>query len=172
MRENESDSGDGWREPYDYARDRGGADQAPGDDPDLAQESDRPDTIAFGSLADETGGAGQGFYAQRGYGDPWYGGDRGEPGYGSYAGPGGRHGSESGGYGSGSDGSGSGSGDGVGSGGGDRLAAAGTDRVAGMARAGGLARVGGSRGRGGGGGAGICWCISRWRRWRRGSGRG
>ena len=95
MRENESDSGDGWREPYDYARDRGGADQAPADDPDLPQESDRPDTIAFGSLADETDGAGQGFYAQRGYGDPWYSGDEGEPGYGSYAGPGGRYGSES-----------------------------------------------------------------------------
>ena len=93
MRENESDSGDGWREPYDYARDRGGADQAPGNDPDLPQESDRPDTIAFGSLADETGRPGQGFHAQRGYGDPWYSGDQGEPGYGSYAGPDGRYGS-------------------------------------------------------------------------------
>ena len=93
MRENESDSGDGWREPYDYARDRGGADQAPGNDPDLPQESDRPDTIAFGSLADETGRPGQGFHAQRGYGDPWYSGDQSEPGYGSYAGPDGRYGS-------------------------------------------------------------------------------
>src|ERR1700722_9466403 len=149
MRENESDSGDGWREPYDYARDRGGADQAPADDPDLPQESDRPDTIAFGSLADETDGAGQGFYAQRGYGDPWYSGDQGEPGYGSYAGPGGRYGSESA----------SGPGDGYGAGSG------------GSGPRGGLG-CGGRCGAGGGGGGGICWCISRWRRWRRGSGRG
>ena len=124
MRENESDSGDGWRGPDDYispwaARDPGGTDQAPADGPDLSPESSRPDTIAFGKLTNEAGGPGQGSYVQRGYGDPWYGGDRDEPGYGSYAGPGGQHGSGSGGYGSGgsygSEGGGYGSG---GSGGG------------------------------------------------------
>ena len=124
MRENESDSGDGWRGPDDYispwaARDPGGTDQAPADGPDLSPESSRPDTIAFGRLTDEAGGPGQGSYVQRGYGDPWYGGDRDEPGYGSYAGPGGQHGSGSGGSGSGgsygSEGGGYGSG---GSGGG------------------------------------------------------
>ena len=75
MRENESDSGDGWRGPHDYvspwaARDPGGTDQAPADGPDLPPESGRPDTIAFGRLADEAGGPGQGSYVQRGYGDP------------------------------------------------------------------------------------------------------
>src|SRR5580704_18489389 len=105
MRENESDSGAGWRGPYDYispwaARDPGGNDQAPADGPDLPPESGQPDTIAFGKLADEAGGPGQGSYVQRGYGDSWYGGDRDEPGYGSYAGTGGQYGSGSGGYGS------------------------------------------------------------------------
>src|SRR5580692_998338 len=106
MRENESDSGDGWRGPHDYispwaARDPGGTDQAPAADPDLSPESGRQDTIAFGGLADEAGGPGQGSYVQRGYGDPWYGSNRDEPGYGSYAGPGGQYGSGSGGYGPG-----------------------------------------------------------------------
>ena len=139
MRENESDSGDGWRGPDDYispwaARDPGGTDQAPADGPDLPPESGRPDTIAFGKLTNEAGGPGQGSYVQRGYGDPWYGGDRDEPGYGSYAGPGGQHGSGSGGYGSGSEGGGYGSG---GSGGRVRL--------------GRLGRVGGGFGSGGSG---------------------
>ena len=76
MRENESDSGDGWQGPYDYispwaARDPGGADPAPADGPDLPPESGRQDTIAFGRLADEAGGPGQGSYVQRGGGwDP------------------------------------------------------------------------------------------------------
>ena len=120
MRENESDSGDGWRGPDDYispwaARDPGGTDQAPAGGPDLPPESGRPDTIAFGKLTNEAGGPGQGSYVQRGYGDPWYGGDRDEPGYGSYAGPGGQHGSGSDGYGSGGSGGG-----GFGSGGWDQ----------------------------------------------------
>jgi S1-C subfamily serine protease len=128
MRENESDSGDGWRGPHDYispwaARDPGGTDQAPAADPDLSPESGRQDTIAFGRLADEAGGPGQGSYVQRGYGDPWYGSNRDEPGYGSYAGPGGQYGSGSGGYGpGGSEGGGygsGGSGGGFGSGGWD-----------------------------------------------------
>ena len=132
MRENESDSGDGWQGSRDYispwaAPDPGGTDQAPADGPDLPPESGRPDTIAFGGLTDEAGGPGRGSYVQRGYGDPWYGSDRDEPGYGSYADPGGYYGSGSGGYGpgrsegdgfgsSGSEGGGSGSG-GSGSGG-------------------------------------------------------
>ena len=130
MRENESDSGDGWRGPDGYispwaARDPDGTDQARTDSPDLPPESGRPDTIAFGSLADEAGGPGQGSYGQRGYGDPWYGGDRDEPGYGSYAGPGGQHGSGSGEYGPGSSegagfGSGGSGGGGFGSGGWDQ----------------------------------------------------
>ena len=128
MRENESDSGDGWRGPHDYLspwapRDPGGTDQAPAADPDLSPESGRQDTIAFGRLADEAGGPGQGSYVQRGYGDPWYGSNRDEPGYGSYAGPGGQYGSGSGGYGpGGSEGGGfgsGGSGGGFGSGGWD-----------------------------------------------------
>jgi S1-C subfamily serine protease len=124
MRENESDSGDGWRGPDDYispwaARDPGGTDQAPAGGPDLPPESGRSDTIAFGSLADEAGGPGQGSYVQRGYGDSWYGGDRDEPRYGSYAELGGQYGSgggygsggsEGGGYGSGGSGGGYGSG--------------------------------------------------------------
>ena len=106
MRENESDSGDGWQGSRDYispwaAPDPGGTDQAPADGPDLPPESGRPDTIAFGGLTDEAGGSGQGSYVQRGYGDPWYGSDRDEPGYGSYAGPGGQYGSVSSGYGPG-----------------------------------------------------------------------
>ena len=106
MRENESDSGDGWRGSYDYispwgAPDPGGTDQAPADGPDLPPESGRSDTIAFGGLTDEAGGPGQGSYVQRGYGDPWYDSDRDEPGYGSYADPGGHYGSGSGGYGPG-----------------------------------------------------------------------
>ena len=132
MRENESDSGDGWQGSRDYispwaAPDPGGTDQAPADGPDLPPESGRPDTIAFGGLTDEAGGPGRGSYVQRGYGDPWYGSDRDEPGYGSYADPGGYYGSGSGGNGpgrsegdgfgsSGSEGGGSGSG-GSGSGG-------------------------------------------------------
>ena len=199
MRENESDSGDDWRGSYDYispwgAPDPGGTDQAPADGPDLPPESGRSDTIAFGGLTDEAGGPGQGSYVQRGYGDPWYDSDRDEPGYGSYADPGGHYGSGSGGYGPGGlegDGFGSGGseggygsgGSGYGSGGSHGSGAAGTARAArtarraaGTARAvlgAGLARVGGIRGRrrGGGGGVGICWCISRWRGWRRGSGR-
>jgi S1-C subfamily serine protease len=120
MRENESDSGDGWRGADDYispwaAPDPYGTDQARADSPDLPPESGRPDTIAFGSLADEAGGPGQGSYGQRGYGDPWYGGDRDEPGYGSYAQLGGQYGSGSGGYGPG--GSSGSEGDGFGSGG-------------------------------------------------------
>jgi S1-C subfamily serine protease len=78
MRENESDRGDGWPAPQDYispwaARGEGEAGQ---------------DTIAFGGLAGEAGGPGQGSYAQRGNLDPWYGGDQDESRYGSYAGPG------------------------------------------------------------------------------------
>src|SRR6202007_3124761 len=78
MRENESDSGDGWRGPYDDTslwapRDPGGTDQAPADGPDLPAESGRPDTIAFGRPTDDAGGPGQGSRAQRGYGDPWGG---------------------------------------------------------------------------------------------------
>jgi S1-C subfamily serine protease len=116
MRENESDNGDGWRGPDDYispwaARDPGGTDQAPADGPDLPLESGQPDTIAFGKLTNEAGGAAQDSHVQRGYGDPWYGGDRDEPGYGSYADPGGRYGS-----GSSGDGSGGSEGDGYGSG--------------------------------------------------------
>jgi S1-C subfamily serine protease len=126
MRENESDNGDGWRGPDDYispwaARDPGGTDQAPADGPDLSPESGQPDTVAFGKLTNEAGGAGQDSYVQRGYGDPWYGGERDEPRYGSYADPGGRYGSGSGGHGPGGsedDGYGSGaSGGGHGSGG-------------------------------------------------------
>jgi S1-C subfamily serine protease len=136
MRENESDSGDNWRGPYDYispwaARDPGGADQAPAGSPDLPPESGRPDTIAFGMLADEAGGPGQGSYLQHGYRDPWYGRDRDAPRYGSYTGPGGQYSSGSGeyrsgsgeyGWGSGSDASGGsygsgGAGGGYGSGG-------------------------------------------------------
>ena len=106
MRENESDSGDGWQGSRDYispwaAPDPGGTDQAPADGPDLPPESGRPDTIAFGGLTDEADGPGQGSYVQRSYGDPWYGSDRDEPGYGSYADPGGYYGSGSGGYGPG-----------------------------------------------------------------------
>src|SRR5580704_1556457 len=83
MRENESDSGDGGRAPYEYispwaARDPGAADQAPADGPDLPAESGRQDTIAFGRLADEADGPGQGSYTQRGYGDSWYGSERDE----------------------------------------------------------------------------------------------
>ena len=120
MRENESDSGDGWRGSYDYispwgAPDPGGTDQAPADGPDLPPESGRSDTIAFGGLTDEAGGPGQGSYVQRGYGDPWYDSDRDEPGYGSYADPGGHYGSGSGGY--GPDGSHGSEGGGYGSGG-------------------------------------------------------
>jgi S1-C subfamily serine protease len=116
MRENESDNGDGWRGPDDYispwaARDPGGTDQAPADGPDLPPESGQPDTIAFGKPTNEAGGAGQSSYVQRGYGDPWYGGDRDEPGYGSYADPGGRYGS-----GSSAHGPGDSEGDGYGSG--------------------------------------------------------
>jgi S1-C subfamily serine protease len=134
MRENESDSGDGWRGPDDYispwaARDPGGTDQAPADGADLPPESSRPDTIAFGKLTNEAGGPGQVSHVQRGDGDPWYGGDRDEPEYGSYAGPGGQHGSGSGeygpggsegaGFGSGGSGGGYGSGGSYGSGGGE-----------------------------------------------------
>ena len=177
MRENESDSGDGWRGSYDYispwgAPDPGGTDQAPADGPDLPPESGRSDTIAFGGLTDEAGGPGQGSYVQRGYGDPWYDSDRDEPGYGSYADPGGHYGSGSGGYGPdgshGSEGGGYGSG---GSGGGHGSEGGGY----GSGGSGGGFGSGGwdpGRRRGGGGGAGICWCISRWRGWRRGSGRG
>jgi S1-C subfamily serine protease len=98
MRENESESGDGWAGPYDYispwaARDT----EAAGTGPEA--ESGRGDTIDFGRPTDEPG---QGWYVQR---DPWYG---------SSAGPDGAYGSGSGGY--GSDGYGSGSG-GSGSGG-------------------------------------------------------
>ena len=58
MRENESDSGDGWQGSRDYispwaAPDPGGTDQAPANGPDLPPESGRPDTIAFGGLTDE-----------------------------------------------------------------------------------------------------------------------
>src|SRR5579871_4243163 len=113
MRDNESDSGGSWQGPYDdispwAARDPGGADQAPADAPDLPPESGRPDTIAFGALADEADGPGLGSYEQRGYSGLWYGSDRGEPGYGSYAGPGGRYGAGDGGsgtYGAGDSGS-------------------------------------------------------------------
>jgi len=77
MRENESDRGDGWPAPQDYigpwAARGGEAGQG---------------TIAFGGLAGEAGGPGQGSYVQRGNLDPWYGGDRDESQYGSYAGPG------------------------------------------------------------------------------------
>ena len=132
MRDNESDSGGSWQGPHDYispwaARDPGGADQGPADGPDLPPESGRPDTIAFGALADEADGPGQGSYEQRGYSGSWYGSDRDEPGYGSYAGPGGRYGAGDGGsgayglggsYGSGGGGFGSGDG-GFGSGGWD-----------------------------------------------------
>jgi S1-C subfamily serine protease len=115
MRENESDSGDGWPGPYDYispwaARDPGGADPALAEGPDLPPETGRPDTIAFGRLADEPGGPGQGSDVQRANPDPWYGS---EPGYGSYAAPGGEQGSG----GSGSGGFGSGGSGGSGSGG-------------------------------------------------------
>ena len=118
MRENESDSGGSWQGSYDYispwaAHDPGGADQAPAAGPYLPPESGRPDTVAFGALADEADGAGQGSYEQRGYSGPRYGSDRDEPGYGSYAGPGGRYGAGDGGsgaYGSGDGGFGSGDG--------------------------------------------------------------
>jgi S1-C subfamily serine protease len=107
MRENESDNGDGRPGPYDYigpwaSHGTGEPDQASAADGD--PESDRQDTIAFGRPADE---AGQGAYAQHGYSDPWYSSDRDEPGYGSYAGPGGYR---SGGSGSGGSGFGSGGG--------------------------------------------------------------
>jgi S1-C subfamily serine protease len=158
MRENESDGGDGGRAPYDYispwaARDPGAADQAPADGPDLPAESGRQDTIAFGRLADEADGPGQGSYTQRGYGDSWYGSDRDEPGYGSYTGPGGQHGPGSGGYGSGgsygSEGGGSGSG---GSGGGYGSGASGPGSGGSYGSEGGGFGAGGSYGSEGGSG--------------------
>jgi S1-C subfamily serine protease len=117
MRENESDSGDGWRGSYDYispwaAPDPGGTEQSPADRPDLPPEPGRSDTIAFGGLTDEAGGPGQS------YGDPWYGRDRDEPGYGSYADPGGSEGGGSGGSGGGFGSGGSGGGFGSGGSGG------------------------------------------------------
>jgi S1-C subfamily serine protease len=134
MRENESDSQDGWPGPYDYispwaARDPGEAEETSADDVD--QASDRQDAIAFGSPASAGGDPGRSSYPQPGSSDPWYVSGRGESGYGSYAGPGSGFGSESarfgseeggfgsgsGGFGSGSSGSGSGSGFGSGSGG-------------------------------------------------------
>jgi S1-C subfamily serine protease len=77
MRENESDSGDGWRGPYDHvspwaAADPGGTDQAP----DLPPESGGQETVAFGRLAADAGGPGPGSYGQRGYGDPWSSSDQ------------------------------------------------------------------------------------------------
>jgi S1-C subfamily serine protease len=80
MRENESDSGDGWAGPYDYispwaARDPGEADQT-------SAVGDQQETVAFGGLADEAGGPGQGSYVRRGNLDPWYGSDRDESRYG------------------------------------------------------------------------------------------
>jgi S1-C subfamily serine protease len=115
MRENESDSGDDWRGPDGYispwaARDPGGADQAPEGSPDLPPESGRPDTIAFGNLADEAGGPGPSSNLGHGYRDPWYTSDRDQARYGSYAGPGGQYSSGSGGH--GSDGAGGGYGSG------------------------------------------------------------
>ena len=117
MRENESD-GDGRPGPYDYispgaARDTGEAGQAPAAGADLPRDSDRQDTIAFGSRGGE---ADQGSNVQRGYRDSWYGSERDESRYGSYADPGGGYSPGSGGSGSGSGGYGSGSG-GYGSGG-------------------------------------------------------
>ena len=112
MRENESDRGDGWPAPQDYIS------------PWAARGEDEAgqDTIAFGGLAGEAGGPGQGSYVQRGNLDPWYGGDREESRYGSYAGhgPAGGYGSAgghgpAGGYGSAG---GHGPGGGYGSGGG------------------------------------------------------
>jgi S1-C subfamily serine protease len=168
MRENESDSGDGWRGSHDYispwaAPDPGGTDQAPADGPDLPPESGRPDTIAFGGLTDEAGGPGQGSYVQRGYGDPWYGSDRDESRYGSYADPGGHYGSGSGGYGpgrseggrfgsSGSEGGGYGSG---GSGGGSGGGYGSGDSGGGFGSSGSEGGGYGSGGSGGGSGGGF-----------------
>jgi S1-C subfamily serine protease len=120
MRENESDSQDGWPGPYDYispwaARDTDGAGRASAADAD--QASDRQDTIAFGSQASAGGDPGHDSYSQLGPSDPWYDGGRSESGYGSYAGPGGGFGSGGSGFGSGGSGFGSG-GSGFGSGGG------------------------------------------------------
>jgi S1-C subfamily serine protease len=111
MRENESDS-DGRPGPDDYispwaARDTSEAGQAPAAGADLPRDSDRQDTIAFGSLGGE---ADQGSNVQRGYRDSWYGSERDESRYGSYADPGGGYSPGSGGYGSGSGRYGSGSG--------------------------------------------------------------
>jgi S1-C subfamily serine protease len=78
MRENESDSEDGWTPPQAYtspwsARDPDGDDQA----------SDG--TVAFGPLADEAGDGIWGSSAPRGSFDPWYdGGDGGGSGPGSW----------------------------------------------------------------------------------------
>jgi len=68
MRENESDRGDGWPAPQDYIS------------PWAARGEDEAgqDAIAFGGLAGEAGGPGQGSDVQRGNLDPWYGGDRDE----------------------------------------------------------------------------------------------
>jgi S1-C subfamily serine protease len=93
MRENESGNGDDWPGPYDYISPRAmgaedTADQAPA-------AGDHQDTVAFGDLADEAGGPGQGSYIQRGNLDQWYSSDPNRSRYGRYAGPGSR-----GGYGS------------------------------------------------------------------------
>jgi S1-C subfamily serine protease len=78
MRENESDSEDGWTPPQDYtspwaARDPDGDDRASGG------------TVAFGPPADEAGDDIWGSSAPRGSFDPWYDGDDGS---GSGSGPG------------------------------------------------------------------------------------
>jgi len=87
MRDNESDSGDGWPEPRDHI----------GPWPARGEDDAGQDTTAFGGLAEEAGGPGQGSYVQRGNLDPWYGGGRDESRYGSYAGPRPAHGYGSGG---------------------------------------------------------------------------
>jgi S1-C subfamily serine protease len=96
MRENESDSEGGWKQPPEYvnpwaARDQGEAagvsDANPSSAPPLEQQPQ--DTIAFGmppsGSQPESGtqaGYGQGGYGQGGYGQPGYG----QPGYGSQPG--------------------------------------------------------------------------------------
>ena len=91
MRENDSDSGEGWQQPSGYVspwapRDEGDAAPAAGPAPGPAAnaasplENDVPDTISFGSSRREAGpdGYGQPSYGQSGSGQPSYG----ESGYG------------------------------------------------------------------------------------------
>ena len=107
MRENESDSQDGWPGPYDdvspwAARDPGEADRASAADAD--QAPDRQDTIAFGGPADATDDPGRGSYERPRDPDPWYGRGREEAGYGGFGSGGSGFGSGGSGFGAGGSG--------------------------------------------------------------------